>query len=567
MPNHVELEYNFEECYKSLTDRLDWNNPEGKEYPFDLSKPLPLIMNQGRQVVPVDFFINSDLEYLKGGSSTKIYTTSTTKTKAAKYDIPGIEDMVEDLQLGVESYHKKLNITKPETYRYDISKRTPYTAYSNPQGIIYVDKYKRNRLMRSDELRKFSNGTLTSVRSILYDIASNLRMVYLPKIRWGNLDRQRSRIMIKAIDKLMLERRLCEKMEQNKKNISYFDLKMDISQDTKMYVFGVNDTLKALKMGAVDILIVWENLDNNRDSVTNAELEVLEKMLLLEWFALEYRKFGCTFEFVTNKSQEGSQFFRRFGGIGEKGMHQARVLGCADVVPVLFSVCGSGVEVIEQLMAQSGRVMSSPNHPTSDIEDAFSSNFPDYIPASPDYVPASLENTFSESSNNLSGLVMHAYDAIIPPQVPISSPIIMPPSLMLSPMFNPQEFSLPEELLPQKKRGRDRSSSSTPVLPQEFEIEESSHKTSLGRHEEQIEKILNHLDELSLDRIEHIEDRIEGLGNGRVIIQQDFDNLETELQVARAQITKLQRKQMGNNNKIARARFRLADLEQIIKEI
>ncbi|GKF99601.1 hypothetical protein Tco_0301292, partial [Tanacetum coccineum] len=43
----VELEYNFEECYKVVTDRLDWNNPKGKEYPFDLSKPLPLIMNQG----------------------------------------------------------------------------------------------------------------------------------------------------------------------------------------------------------------------------------------------------------------------------------------------------------------------------------------------------------------------------------------------------------------------------------------------------------------------------------------------------------------------------------------
>ncbi|GKB54419.1 hypothetical protein Tco_0905172 [Tanacetum coccineum] len=96
---------------------------------------------------------------------------------------------------------------------------------------------------------------------------------------------------------------------------------------------------------------------------------------------------------------------------------------------------------------------------------------------------------------------------------------------------------------------------------------ESSHKTSLERHEEQIEEILNHLDELSLDRIEHIEDKIEGLRNGRVIIQQDFDNLEAELQKARAQITKLQRKQMGNNNKISLARFRIANLEQIIKDI
>ncbi|GJR59083.1 hypothetical protein Tco_1501245 [Tanacetum coccineum] len=70
---------------------------EGKEYPFDLSKPLPLIMVQGRQVIPVDYFINNDLEYLREGSSSKKYTTSMTKTKAAKYDILGIEDMVPSL--------------------------------------------------------------------------------------------------------------------------------------------------------------------------------------------------------------------------------------------------------------------------------------------------------------------------------------------------------------------------------------------------------------------------------------------------------------------------------------
>ncbi|GJY08967.1 hypothetical protein Tco_0377152 [Tanacetum coccineum] len=96
---------------------------------------------------------------------------------------------------------------------------------------------------------------------------------------------------------------------------------------------------------------------------------------------------------------------------------------------------------------------------------------------------------------------------------------------------------------------------------------ESSRKTSLECHKEQIEEILNHLDELSLDHIEYMEDKIEGLGKGRVIMQQDFDNLETELQEARTQITKLQRKQMGNNNKIALARFRIDNLEQIIKEI
>ncbi|GKA60856.1 hypothetical protein Tco_0760263 [Tanacetum coccineum] len=57
---------------------------------------------------------------------------------------------------------------------------------------------------------------------------------------------------------------------------------------------------------------------------------------------------------------------------------------------------------------------------------------------------------------------------------PIPPPTIVPPSLMLSPMFNPQEFFLSDELLPLKKRGSDRSSSSTSALPQAFEIGESS---------------------------------------------------------------------------------------------
>ncbi|GJZ08797.1 reverse transcriptase domain-containing protein [Tanacetum coccineum] len=142
--------------------------------------------------------------------------------------------------------------------------------------------------------------------------------------------------------------------------------------------------------------------------------------------------------------------------------------------------------VTEHLMARSGMdlkmaklTMSFPSHPTSNIEDAFFSNFLDYISASPDYV-------------------MEAYYA---KESPIPPPTIVPLSSMLSPMFNPQEFFLPEELLPLKKRGHNRSSSSTSTLPQAFEIGESSRKTCLKCHEEQIEEILNHLDELSLDRI------------------------------------------------------------------
>nr|GFA07630.1 hypothetical protein [Tanacetum cinerariifolium] len=97
----------------------------------------------------------------------------------------------------------------------------------------------------------------------------------------------------------------------------------------------------------------------------------------------------------------------------------------------------------------------------------------------------SLRKNYASSLNNSFGLVpiasptllpfhddpymkvMHAYYA---KESPIPLPVIMPPSPMLSPIFNPQEFFLPEELLPPKKHGCDRSSSSTSALPQEFEI-------------------------------------------------------------------------------------------------
>ncbi|GKC77330.1 hypothetical protein Tco_1128104 [Tanacetum coccineum] len=46
--NYAELEYDFEECYKALSEKLDWENPEGGDYPFDLTKPLPLVMSGNR---------------------------------------------------------------------------------------------------------------------------------------------------------------------------------------------------------------------------------------------------------------------------------------------------------------------------------------------------------------------------------------------------------------------------------------------------------------------------------------------------------------------------------------
>nr|GEY39004.1 hypothetical protein [Tanacetum cinerariifolium] len=233
--SRVELEYHFEECYKAITDRLDWTNLEGHEYPFDLSKPLPIIEDQVRQVVPANYFINNDLEYVKvthvkvmkwydyiyleeiiiRREDQQLYKFKecdfsrlnlrdiedlllllvqkkiSNKKKYVIFDLNVTLQMftrrvvilkrVEDLQLGVKSNQKKLNITRPETFRSNITKMTPYTTYNNLKGIRYQDKFKRNRMMSPDELYKFCDGTLTSVRQVLYDIASSLEMDYLPK--------------------------------------------------------------------------------------------------------------------------------------------------------------------------------------------------------------------------------------------------------------------------------------------------------------------------------------------------------------------------------------------------
>nr|GEY25815.1 hypothetical protein [Tanacetum cinerariifolium] len=155
---------------------------------------------------------------------------------------------------------------------------------------------------------------------------------------------------------------------------------------------------------------------------------------------------------------------------------------------------------------------------------SFSSNFLDFIPASPDYVPTSPGKTYSSSSNSF-GVVpiaspslslfyndpyMKVLQAFYTEKSPIPPPIITPPSLMP----NPKEIFLPEEFSSPKKQGHDQSSSSTSILPQIFKIGESSLKTSLERHEGKINEILNHLDKLSPDRIKHIENKIDGLGQG-----------------------------------------------------
>nr|GEY22529.1 hypothetical protein [Tanacetum cinerariifolium] len=121
---------------------------------------------------------------------------------------------VEDLQLGVIRYQKKLNLTKPDTFRSNLINKTTYTAYSDPKGVIYKEQINKNRLMCADELHKFSDGTLNDVRSSLHDIAKGIRMENQPKRNWRSLDKRRARVMIQDIDKKLYERSLMRNLEK-----------------------------------------------------------------------------------------------------------------------------------------------------------------------------------------------------------------------------------------------------------------------------------------------------------------------------------------------------------------
>nr|GEW04567.1 hypothetical protein [Tanacetum cinerariifolium] len=72
-------------CYLALSGMLDWENSAGDRSPFDLSKPLPLQDYQGRLIIPMNFFFNNDLEYLKIGNKKRKYDSSQTKIKAVRH--------------------------------------------------------------------------------------------------------------------------------------------------------------------------------------------------------------------------------------------------------------------------------------------------------------------------------------------------------------------------------------------------------------------------------------------------------------------------------------------------
>ncbi|GJZ18860.1 hypothetical protein Tco_0555450 [Tanacetum coccineum] len=128
-----------------------------------------------------------------------------------------IKKHVEDLQLGVESYQKKLNITPPQQTILEIKFKEPYTPSHKPTGVIYEDLVQQKRVMWADELYKFSNGTLKKVKDELHHRVLDFELGYnkeMERRKWTAIDKKRSTLMVELIDKQMRERRIIQNLER-----------------------------------------------------------------------------------------------------------------------------------------------------------------------------------------------------------------------------------------------------------------------------------------------------------------------------------------------------------------
>jgi peptide chain release factor subunit 1 len=166
-------------------------------------------------------------------------------------------------------------------------------------------------------------------------------------------DQRLAKIVIKTVDTSYgFENGFNQAIEASKetlKNVKFVQEKAliskffeEIAMDTRKYCYGIRDVLYAIDSSAVLTLIVFENLDLNRivvgtstgdkvlyltpsqeknsshfkDPETNADLEIKEKTAYVDWLAEHYKGMGFSLQFVTDSSQEGSQFVKGFGGIG-----------------------------------------------------------------------------------------------------------------------------------------------------------------------------------------------------------------------------------------------------------
>ncbi|GJX61198.1 hypothetical protein Tco_0294098 [Tanacetum coccineum] len=227
-PDVIHLQFQMEECHKMFTDQIDWTNPEGDQVRVDVNQPLPLDGPLGhkfyidrhdslshrkdvkthmrilsvvrikaysrygydylseivprradfqehmiaekdfKNLYPSDFedlnllLLQGHLDHLPSSDKRMLSTAVKLWTQNLV-----IRQRVEDFQLGIEIYQTQLNLTKPGWDATGYEFKHDYTIIESPRAVVFSVDNNDRKIMRFNEIYKFSDGTLTRILEAL----------------------------------------------------------------------------------------------------------------------------------------------------------------------------------------------------------------------------------------------------------------------------------------------------------------------------------------------------------------------------------------------------------------
>ncbi|GKA07990.1 hypothetical protein Tco_0687321 [Tanacetum coccineum] len=199
--NSISLQFQMEECHLLLTDKIDLMNPEGQRVVPYVSKSLPLGGPPGQVTIQAYFFFNKDLEYLVYGKKERRYALSISKLKAARYLDFGLEELVSSLwieseceyDVSAKSNMQILSVVSLKTYeKYGyaylkeiVLHRADYEEYKiseadfknlHPNNFEDLDRNDQKKMMRLNEVHKFSDGTLMRIQDKLAYMVKDFKL-------------------------------------------------------------------------------------------------------------------------------------------------------------------------------------------------------------------------------------------------------------------------------------------------------------------------------------------------------------------------------------------------------
>ncbi|GJW91567.1 hypothetical protein Tco_0169120 [Tanacetum coccineum] len=128
-----------------------------------------------------------------------------------------IRKCVEELQLGIESYQTKLNLTQPDWVASDFLFKEDYTIVSKLRTVIYRDRNDQKKMMREIEVHKFSDCTLQRIMDKLDHMVKDIKLYeYNKGIEtriWSEDDRRRSKDFMEVIERRLKIRRIFRSLE------------------------------------------------------------------------------------------------------------------------------------------------------------------------------------------------------------------------------------------------------------------------------------------------------------------------------------------------------------------